>query len=366
MKRTLAWLMISASLLGLWGCGGNQTPSQTQPPAPDRQLHLCIWDTYDFGAMGLAVKETQGSVLSASGNVITAGTTGKQEVTVADAEGNELRYLVTVYADARELGGRFPMDKGMFKGKKVIVFGDSITDGYLGEYTQNYQDGYFPLLCRYLETASDPTDLLNSNFACGGTTLAYGKNPEYGITGVQRLARTTPFYDTGRKRDPYSNILQADLCILYYGSNDLWAGVYAESTGLDGVNDAPTTPEEAVTIRGALYYAINRLHTLNPDMKILVLPPVIRAEDGNVLTYNEDKTDVINRFTWASFSQYKLVMEEVCRENGAMYVDWSPVFDYESFCMPGSAYTSDGLHPNTLGHRKMYDFLADYFSWESE
>ncbi len=366
MKKALSWLLLPAVLMGLLGCAEAQTDT-TAPAQYDRELHLCIWDTYDFGAMGLDIKATDGNLLSVSGNVITAGTTGTQEVTVADAAGKELRYLVTVYADARELGGRFPVDKGMFKGKKVIVFGDSITDGYLGEYAQNYNDGYFPLMCRYLETASDPTDLLNSNFACGGTTLAYGKNPEYGISGVQRLMSTKPFYDLGRKRDPYPNVLQADLCIIYYGSNDLWAGVYAESTGIDGVNDTPTNPEEAVTIRGALYFMINRLHELNPDMKILVLPPVIRVDDGNALAYSEDKTDLINRFTWASFSQYRKVMEEVCRENGAMYVDWSPVFDYDNFCAPGrSIYNADGVHPNALGHRKMYDFLADYFSWESD
>ena len=79
------------------------------------------------------------------------------------AVGNAVR----VFPTARELGGRFSLDRGMFFGKKAIVFGDSITDGYMGDET-NYDETYFALLCDALGISGEPGDLVNCNFACGG------------------------------------------------------------------------------------------------------------------------------------------------------------------------------------------------------
>lgn len=154
------------------GCAG--TPEQPNPeePSVSRTLALSVGDSYDFTAMGLFFEKAEGDCvqISAEENVLHALAPGN--CTVQVRTGKEIHaYDVTVYSTARELGGKYELDRGMFAGKKVIVFGDSITDGLMVNET-NYEDTYFALLCRYLAASNDPTDLVNSNFACSGTTLS--------------------------------------------------------------------------------------------------------------------------------------------------------------------------------------------------
>lgn len=363
MRRLLPLLLCIGLIFSLCACGGEKAHPEKEPVSAEKELNLCIGDTYDFGAMGYTLENLDGTALYAVGDVITATAEGTDQVLVSDAATLQLyRVTVTVYGDAGALGGRFTVDRGMFQGKKIIAFGDSITDGCLLDPNTsnglNYEDTYFAQLCRYLGAASDPSDLENCNFACGGTTLTYGKNGGYGISGVERLSRTEAFTDGGRVRNPYPNILDADLCILFYGTNDLTANVPAESNGTDGLNDMPERMQDAITVRGGMYYMIHTLHKMNPDMKILVLPPLYRRADGNQLGYSEDRTDVVNLSTGATLQQYRRVIAEVCRENGAGFVDWYPLFHYENFGRNGvSTYSYDGLHPNVAGHQLMFDWL---------
>jgi lysophospholipase L1-like esterase len=191
----------------------------------------------------------------------------------------------------------------------------------------------------------------------GGTQISSG-NSFSGISGAERMERVEPFYEDGTKRDIRPAILTADLCVIYYGTNDLVGGKLAQATGNGWVTDTPRKASDAQTIRGALYFMINMLRSLNPDIKILVLPPVLRRADGELLIYSEDKTDVINKSTGQSILQYRDVMKEVCQENGAKFIDWSPVFTYENFCADNvSTYSTDGLHPNAAGHQLMFDYL---------
>lgn len=364
MKRLLALVLCGALTLGLCACGAER--AEEPGDLAQRTLCLCVGDSYDFAAMELRLDNLGGTALYAVGDTITATAEGTDWVRASDAQGAQYRFTVTVYADAAALGGSFPLDRGMFQGKKVIAFGDSITDGCLLDSTKpgglNYEDTYFAKLCAYLGAASDPTDLENCNFACGGTTLAYGTNG-YGISGVERVSRTEPFTDAGRVRNPYPNVRDADLCVIFYGTNDLTAGVAAENAG---GTDTPSRAQDALTIRGGMYYMLRTLHRINPRLKILVLPPLYRRADGYLLVYSADKTDVCNPFTHASLKQYGETMAAVCRENGAKFIDWYGVFDYASFGADGaSTYSADGLHPNVAGHRRMYDFLVQSASQEA-
>lgn len=332
-----------------------------------KELNLCVGDTYDFGAMGCTLVNLNSEHISAEGNIISAESAGSGVAVIQDAQLTEYSCKITVYVDAASLGGKFPIDKGLFQGKRAIVFGDSITDGALGDpntFTgMNYTDTYFAQLCNYLGVITDPTDLRNCNFACGGTTISHVGNNPYGISGVERVEATKAFSDGYRLRDPYPNILTADLCVIFYGTNDLVWHVAAESNGMNGLNDQPARAEEAQTVKGALYYMITNLHELNPDLKILVLPPLYRRADGILLAYSEDKVDVMDAVTGVTLRDYNRVMKEVCEEQGAMFVDWYSLFDYENFGAEGvNTYSGDGLHPNVEGHRKMFEYLMDQVS----
>ncbi len=363
MKRILSLMISFALLFGLAGCGAAAPQPQTPQVLEEKQLHLSVGDSYDLGTMGYTLDELDGTAVYAVGDVITAANPGSDSLIVSDLTFTQYRIHVTVYATAAELGDRFPLDKGMFQGKKVIAFGDSITDGCLLDPNKpnglNYEDTYFARLCRYLGAASDPTDLENCNFACGGTTISFGTNGGYGVSGVERVSATKSFTDAGRVRNPYPNILDADLCVIYYGTNDLTANIPAEAGGTDGITDTPQRPEDARTVRGGLYYMITTLRSLNPNIKILVLPPIFRRADGANLQYSADQTDVIKVSTGASLKQYGQVLQAVAQEQGAKFVDWYPVFDYESFGRNDATdYSYDGLHPNVAGHEKMFDYLV--------
>ena len=330
----------------------------------EKELHLCVGDTYDFSAVGYSLKDLGGTAVFAVGDVITAVAEGTDRIIVTDIMNEAYRFTVTVYKDAASLGDKFPIDKGMFQGKKIIVFGDSITDGCLLDPTKpnglNYEDTYFAQLSAYLGASSDPTDLENCNFACGGTTLTCGLNGGYGISGVERVNKGSSFTDAGRVRNPYPNILDADLCIIFYGTNDLTAGVKAEAVAADGLTDTPQTMQEAKTISGGMYYMITALRKLNPKLKILVLPPLYRRADGTQLIYSEDKTDVLMASTGQSLQNFGEVIGQVAQDNGARFIDWYGLFNYENFGRnDATTYSYDGLHPNVEGHKKMFEFLIE-------
>lgn len=330
----------------------------------EKELHLCVGDTYDFSAMGYVLEDLEGTAVFAVGDVVTAAAEGTDHVIVTDIMKESYRFTITVYKNAAALGDKFPIDKGMFQGKKIIAFGDSITDGCLLDPTKpnglNYEDTYFAQLCAYLGASSDPTDLENCNFACGGTTLTYGLNGGYGISGVERINKGNSFTDGGRVRNPYPNILDADLCVIFYGTNDLTAGAKAEANAADGLTDTPQAMQQAKTIRGGMYHMITTLRKRNPKLKILVLPPLYRRADGTQLVYSADKTDVIMASTGQSLRQFGQVIGQVAQENGARFIDWYGLFNYENFGrVDATTYSYDGLHPNVEGHKKMFDFLVE-------
>lgn len=330
----------------------------------EKRLNLCVGDTYDFGAEGYAVSGFAGTALGCVGDTVTALTTGTGEVTVTDPRQRQCRVPVTVYAGTEELGGRYPLDRGLFQGKRVIVFGDSITDGCLldPEKPVNYEDTYFAKLCGALGAASDPTDLEACNFACGGTTLTYGLRRSYGISGVERVDRTEPFTEGGHQRDPYPNILRADLCVIEYGANDFDEQVPAGTSA-----DRPERAEQAVTVRGGMYYMLRRLRALNPSLKFLVLPPLYRRANGTSLLWTDDRADVRCAATSETLRDYGRTIREVCGELGAKMIDWYGAFDYESFGREDAdRYTLDGLHPNAAGHEVMFRYILKKTSFEEE
>lgn len=361
MKKGSAFICSILALLLLWGCSA-AAPSTTDPNAnrpneEEAQLHLSISDTYDLQAMGYRLVEVSGQAVQADGNTVKAVAEGYAQVTVAD-EAGEHQFTVQVWADAKSLGQRFPVDRGMFGGKNVILFGDSISQGWICEpgVTIDPSATYFAKLCQYLGAATDPTDYCKCNLAQGGTTLTM--NNSYGISGVERVSRSEPFLEDNRSRDAYNSILSADLCVISYGSNDLWVGALAQCAESSLFDDEPQQPWQVNSIRGGMYYMIQSIRKLNPNVKFLILPPLLRRADGVVLGYSEDKTDVINLATGQSMRMYSQVMQQVAQEEGARFVDWTGLFTYEDLCEDyTNLWSYDGLHPHRAGHQRMFEYL---------
>lgn len=365
-KKAISGAVAAALLMTLGACGAREDPGkeggETDMNYIEKELNLCVGDTYDLGEMGYTAESVGGTALYLVENTVTAFAAGADEVIVSDLMQNRTRYRVTVYEDAAALGDRYVIDRGMFAGKRMIIFGASITDGCLldPEKPTNYEDMYVTKLCRYLEMASDPTDLENCNFSCGGTTLTYGLRGGYGISGVERVDQTHPFTDGGRVRNPYPNILTADFCIIAYGGNDFSENVLAGTA-----ENHPERAEDAVTIGGGIYYMIHKLREMNPRLKILVLSPNYKRADGTTYVFSEDFTDIRNLKTSETLRDYGTVMRETAEKYGAKFIDLYPIFNYENYGRSdASQYTMDGVHPNAAGHEMIYQYLLKAISGE--
>ena len=322
---------------------------------------MCITnDSYDFSTIGTALTTSNKKLGFTLQNGVFKGVKEGVYSIFVEIKGAIKEFVITVFKDATTLGEKFPLDKGMFKGKKVVAFGDSITDGFLLDKRNiggfNYTETYFAKLCYLLETKSDPTDLRRVNFAKGGTCLTYGRRRQNGLSGVERIARKKAYIDVNlRKQFPRKEVEKADLCIIYYGSNDMALNVQLSSS-----NDKPDKVEEALTIKGATYYLLKTIRELNSNIKILLLPPIYRRQNPNIRYTDESKNDVYDITTGHKLSDFGKVMGEVCKDFGAKFFNWYNVFNYENFGKEEELpFTKDGLHPSVLGHQKMFDFIID-------
>lgn len=359
MKKYLSLVcLLMAIALILCGCADPQKniiDDNGDDETMKKQLSLVVGDSYDFSQMGYAAQSIEGTACYLVDDTVTAFAEGTDEVLVTDKSLNEVIYEITVYKTAAQLGANYTIDRGRFAGKRVVVFGASITDGCLLDKAKptNYEDMYITKLCRYLGMTTDPTDLENCNFSCGGTTLTYGLRHNYGISGVERIDSEYSFSDGGRVRDPRPNVLKADWCVIAYGGND-----FAENVLAGTANDSPSKAQDATTIGGGLYYMIHKVWELNPRVKILVLSPNYKRADGKDLIFSEDKVDIINAVTSETIRDYGKVMKEVSDKYGAKFIDMYPIFNYETYGRSDAdQYTLDGVHPNAAGHEVIYQYL---------
>lgn len=56
-------------------------------------------------------------------------------------------------------------------------------------------------------------------------------------------------------------------------------------------------------------------------------------------------------YTNKNIKKYSKIMEEVCKENGVLFLDL-PALDDSEF--------TDGLHPNTAGHKKIFEVVKSF------
>ncbi len=315
-------------------------------------LFLMAGDTYNFSEVGYTAKPTNGDAAVCRENVLTAEKAGEVTVELTDEQSGNYKCHVTVYDTVEELGNQYPLDRGMFAGKKAVVFGDSITDGA----DCSHYDNYFGQLCRYLGIVSDPTDSENVNFALGGTTVTYPG-------GVNRVSQNA-YMDFRGRRNPYPNICVADLCVIFYGTNDFYHNRYIKSPD-ERYSDTPESDSDALTVKGGFFYMVRKMRGWNPDLKFILLPPLYRCDsavlyspDGN-FTFNDDKSDVKNNITGEWLSSAATAVEEVAEDLGAKFVNWYSLFSYENFSA-GGGYTSDGIHPNKEAHEVMFRYLMEH------
>ena len=206
-----------------------------------------------------------------------------------------------------------------FIGKRVVVYGDSITHG-VG--TSDKSKTYIDLLSKQIGFSYN-------NFAVSGSLLTYVNAMQDGReSGVEIITEQKEYNQN------------ADYAIILYGANDSTHRVFSTT----GYEASPNGLNEVSTFKQGIEYAVKTLRQHNKDIIIIFLTPILRTDN--------------NGFSIETLNDYTQLIMKLSSEYDYYYFDLYPLFTTENFS-ENSAYTSDGCHPNDEGNRLIYQFLLD-------
>lgn len=204
-------------------------------------------------------------------------------------------------------------------GLKVCFLGDSITEGCCAASPELGYVNVLKELCGFAEAY---------NHGIGGTRIARQREPseeaKYDLDFCQRMNRLEP---------------DADLIIVFGGTND------------HGHGDAPfgeasdRTPD---TFIGACHYLWKGLLERYPKSKIIVLTPLHRVQEDNLKNGKK-------------LHDYVGVIRETALSYGLPVLDLFERSKIQAH-IPAIAQelTTDGLHPNDIGHRILAEEIKAY------
>lgn len=209
------------------------------------------------------------------------------------------------------------------EGLKINFLGDSITEGH---------------------GTSAPEHIFWNRFRADGCTVR-----GYGIGGTRIAKQRTPSDDPKMDRYFASRVEEmdpdADVIVVFGGTNDYGHG----DAAMGSMDDR--TPD---TFYGALHDLFQKLLKKYPEAKVIVMTPVHRENENREI--NEwgvrnvgalwDYVDVIREV--AEF--YSLHVVDLYAESGIQ-----PDVEFLK-----ERFAPDGLHPNDLGHERIYELLRAY------
>lgn len=224
---------------------------------------------------------------------------------------------------------------GYFSGKKMVCFGDSVTE--FGDYPER------------IKNRLDLASAVNVGF--GGCRMAAHESVKYTEMSMFKLANTVATQDftlldmraeqlagEGDDNRPAVarlkavNFTEVDYVTIFYGTND-WAGNVPIGENTDLTADGST-------FKGSINYAVKRLLETYPHLKILFITPTWRARfvNGDGLE-SDTNPNSIGKY----LIEYVDAIKEVAALNKIPTLDMyreSGINKYNS-----TLYFTDGLHP---------------------
>lgn len=206
-------------------------------------------------------------------------------------------------------------------GKKINFLGDSITEGGIVTAPENMFVEVMKRDCRLAAAR---------NYGISGTRIARQQVPSRDLSFDQH------FSSRSANMDP-----DADLIVVFGGTNDY------------GHGDAPLGSEgdrTADTFRGACHELFRLLPRQFPNARIVVLTPLHRANEHLPLNA-----------AGAVLEEYVQILRQTAGEYGFPLLDL-----YKTSAIQAQhpelaeTYTTDGLHPNDLGHAVLAREIADF------
>ncbi len=235
-----------------------------------------------------------------------------------------------LYLNGGGSGGGSSVATNPWYGKKYIACGDSITDPTVNTMTKKY--------CRYIAEALGMT--LTNIGVSGSTMLSFNGTLTSG-NGVKRsfvyeLLNGNPTGDRGPTGIDWS---QYDLCTLNFGVND--RTYIADSSNNAAVGSLHQNANWNSGYYSNLYefyaayeMAIGTILTANPNLRIVLCTPT-NTSTGQLKSVAAAVREIGNKYSCPVIDFY-----------GESGIPFKSQF-YES------AYTSDGVHPNVNGHKRM-------------
>lgn len=243
-------------------------------------------------------------------------------------------------------------DSDTLFGKKIAMFGDSITE--FGNYP---------------EIAAKKNGVILSKFGFGGTRLAHHTDAYYDAFSFAKLADAivssdftlqqnkiddlknpfSPRFKTAFNSLKITNFSNIDCITIFYGTND-YMGTAAGTVPIGSPND-----KTRETFYGALNYSIEKLLTAYPNLKILFLTPTWRENHTSLTTGEVDTTPNTSGTYLVEFVDAIIDRAEV---NHLPYLDLFRTSGINKFNK--SIYLADFVHYTPFG----YEYIGNKIgSW---
>ena len=209
------------------------------------------------------------------------------------------------------------------KGKKVVIIGDSITEG----------------------AGTTSVDFRYSNVfgAMSGATVY-----TYGIGGTRIARKSTPsdnarwdlcFLDRAEEMEP-----DADVVVVFGGTNDY------------GHGDAPLgrfNSTDEYTFYGAMHSLVKRLVNRYPGAVIVFMTPLHRSGEGTPHTVRDGSS--------AALKDYVKAIREICEYYALPVLDLYSMSGLQpAIPVIKEKFMPDGLHPNNAGAKIIAERLTGF------
>ena len=285
---------------------------------------------YDLDSNVVLMKNTETSGASTLKGKTPAGAyyvVAQSNTTIQDAEfriENNHSLVVSTLKSRYKYGEKLAKPYS-FTGKKMVVFGDSLSKGIASPWgTGVIADSYVNVLASKLGlSAVDNRSQSGTGWTCTG-------DGEYGQDGDTKVTDLIMRYEGGH-----------DIMWINSGAND-----YQLNMPIGTINDTGIS-----TVYGALKTVCNHIKTNFPNMEVFFVIPVNISYFGTSMNYQHSMND------------YRNAIYEI-----AMLYDFN-IVDGTKVCFPTiaegldapeymEAMITDGRHPTTLGHKYMGEQIA--------
>lgn len=135
-----------------------------------------------------------------------------------------------------------------------------------------------------------------------------------------------------------------DVALISYGNNDMYFQVPLDNKN---ENNNPLSVDNCKSIKASFRYMVNRLRSINPNMKIIIINTPYSEYNNADLKYG-------NKY---KFQDYLKAINEVAEEMDCYcYNPWDYLKPY-SYSNKKNKYYKDPVHLNVRGHKMLFKYL---------